>query len=162
LELGAAFSPAGRLGWVPFPPGLGVRTRVGRIRTRLSVGTNSPSILIVEDDESIATMYRLQLELEGYAVRVASSVSAAQASIMATGVDLLLLDVGLPGADGFELLIWMAHNGHDFPVLLLSNYSSPDLVERARKLGVVDYRIKSHTTPVDLAQIVATILARSG
>lgn len=162
MEFGAAFSPAGGLGRVLFHPGLGVGTRVGRIRTRLSVGANSSSILIVEDDESIATMYRLQLELDGYAVRVVGSVSAAQAQITAASVDLLLLDVGLPGADGFDLLTWMAHNGHDFPVLLLSNYSSPDLVERARQLGAVDYRIKSHTTPVDLAQIIATILARSG
>ncbi|MGH7863060.1 MAG: response regulator transcription factor [Candidatus Dormibacteraceae bacterium] len=115
-------------------------------------------ILIVEDDEAIAGMYRLQLELDGYAVDVVGSVASAIKVIEAGETDLMLLDIGLPGADGFELLEWLAASGSTSPVVLISNFSTPDLIERARRLGVAEYRVKSSTTPSELALTVAAVL----
>ena len=118
----------------------------------------SSRILIIEDDEAIAGMYRLQLELDGYAVGVVGSVESAIKVIEAGETDLILLDIGLPGADGFELLEWLAASGSTAPVVLISNYSTPDLIGRAQRLGVADYRVKSSTTPSELALAVAAVL----
>ena len=128
---------------------------------RLSVDGDSAAILIVDDDEAIASMYRLQLEMDGYAVHVVGSVAEAKLRVSANRPDLLLLDIGLPGADGFELLQWRRSEGHGFPVLLLSNYSNPELVARARELGVSDYLVKSNTTPIELTRAAAAILSDS-
>ncbi len=106
-------------------------------------------VLLVEDDPEVAQMYRLKLELDGYCVDVARD--GVQALRMATDdpPDILFLDIRLPKMDGLGVLEALRedHRTQRLPVVILSNYSERELVERGLKLGALDYLIKSQTTP---------------
>ncbi len=110
-------------------------------------------VLFVEDDPAVALMYRLKLELDGYAVQVACD--GLQAVQMATGCppDIIFLDIRLPKMDGFGVLEKLRGDARtrDVPVVILSNYSERDLIARGLQLGALDYLIKSQTTPARVA-----------
>ena len=110
-------------------------------------------VLFVEDDPAVAQMYKLKLELDGYAVDVAGD--GVEAVRMATGSppDLIFLDIRLPKMDGLGVLEALRHDERtrEVPVVILSNYSERELVERGLKLGALEYLIKSQTTPAKLA-----------
>jgi CheY-like chemotaxis protein len=110
-------------------------------------------VLFVEDDPAVAEMYKLKLELDGYAVQVAGDgVLAVQ---MATGCppDIIFLDIRLPKMDGMGVLeaLRQDERTRDVPVVILSNYSERELVERGLRLGALDYLVKSQTTPARVA-----------
>jgi CheY-like chemotaxis protein len=117
-------------------------------------------VLFVEDDPEVAQMYRLKLELDGYAVDVA--VDGLQAIQMATGnpPDIIFLDIRLPKMDGLGVLEVLRQDDRtrDIPVVILSNYSERELVDRGLRLGALDYLIKSQTTPARVASSVASWL----
>src|SRR6266568_5953414 len=99
-------------------------------------------------------MYRLKLELDGYRVEVASD--GLQAVQMATGdpPDIIFLDIRLPKMDGLGVLEALRGNERtrDVPVVILSNYSERELVDRGLRLGALDYLIKTQTTPAHLSR----------
>jgi len=117
-------------------------------------------VLFVEDDPSVAEMYKLKLELDGYAVEVAGD--GIQAVAMATGnpPDIIFLDIRLPKMDGMGVLEALRNDERtrDVPVVILSNYSERELVERGLRLGALDYLVKSQTTPARVAGGVASWL----
>ncbi|MDQ6899425.1 MAG: response regulator [Candidatus Dormibacteraeota bacterium] len=106
-------------------------------------------VLLVEDDEAVAEMYKLKLELDGYLVQVISDGESAVRSAQADPPDLIFLDVRLPKMDGFEVLQALRRDERTkhLPVVVLSNYGEEELVERGLKLGALEYLIKSQTTP---------------
>jgi CheY-like chemotaxis protein len=110
-------------------------------------------VLFVEDDPAVAEMYKLKLELDGYAVQVAGD--GVQAVQMATGCppDIIFLDIRLPKMDGMGVLeaLRQDERTRDVPVVILSNYSERELVERGLRLGALDYLVKSQTTPARVA-----------
>src|SRR4030081_1453510 len=114
-------------------------------------------VLFVEDDPEVAQMYRLKLELDGYAVDVA--VDGLQAIQMATSSppDIIFLDIRLPKMDGLGVLEALRNDErtHKVPVVILSNYNERELVARGLKRGALDYLIKSQTTPAKIAGGVA-------
>ena len=111
-------------------------------------------VLFVEDDPEVAQMYKLKLELDGYAVDVATD--GMQAVQMATGnpPDIIFLDIRLPKMDGFAVLEELRRDPDtkDIPVVILSNYSEQELVEKGLNLGALEYLIKSETTPAKLSK----------
>jgi DNA-binding response OmpR family regulator len=114
-------------------------------------------VLIVEDDAAIAEMYRLQLELDGFQVGLVSEGSAALAAVRRERPHLVLLDVLLPGLDGFDVLRQLMADPEiaSTPVVILSNYGDPSMVRRGRELGARDYLVKSQMTPGELSQRIA-------
>lgn len=112
-------------------------------------------ILIVEDELSIVSAVRERLEREGFAVLVAQSGEAALALIDTSSPDLLLVDVGLPGIDGFELLRRMRARDRDTPVIMLT--ARGDEIDRVvgLELGADDYVVK----PFSLRELVARVRA---
>jgi len=110
-------------------------------------------VLFVEDDPAVAQMYRLKLELDGYAVEVA--VDGVQAVHMATcsPPDIIFLDIRLPRMDGLGVLeaLRQDERTRTVPVVILSNYSERELVDRGLKLGALEYLIKSQTSPARVA-----------
>ena len=105
-------------------------------------------MLIVEDDAAIAEMYRVQLEEDGYRVRVARTADEAASAIDRCQPDLVLLDVLLPGRDGFALLEDLRRaNDAPPPVVILSNYAESAMVDRGLSLGALQYIVKSRVTP---------------
>ncbi len=119
------------------------------------------SILLVEDDAAIADMYRLQLSRDGYRVEIAGDAGAALERIRKSPPDLVLLDILLPGPDGFSVLESMGA-GQRPPVVILSNYGDGAMMERGRRLGALDYIVKSRITPADLSRSVPRWIERQG
>lgn len=117
----------------------------------MAVGTLH--ILLVEDDPAVAGMYRLKLEMEGYKVTVAGDGEEGLRIAQEQKPHLIFLDIRLPKLDGMSVL--EAMRGDDrtrhIPVLILSNYGEPPLIERGLGLGAREYLLKSETTPSGVA-----------
>ena len=110
-------------------------------------------VLFVEDDASIAQMYRLKLELDGYRVDVAGDGERALEMARTSLPDIIFLDIRLPKLDGLGVLEALRADSatRRVPVVILSSNSEKELIERGAKLGVLDHLIKSRTTPAQLA-----------
>ena len=110
-------------------------------------------VLFVEDDPTVAQMYRLKLELDGYAVDVAGDGEQAVNRATSDPPDIIFLDIRLPRLDGLGVLEALRRHERtrQIPVVILSNYSERELVERGLKLGALEYLVKSQTTPAKVA-----------
>lgn len=117
-------------------------------------------ILIVEDEPAIVAAVSERLAGEGLAVRAAPSGEAALELIEQAPPDLLLIDVGLPGIDGFELLRRLRARGLDAPVIILT--ARGDEIDRVvgLELGADDYVVKPFSVR-ELAARVKALLRRS-
>lgn len=111
-------------------------------------------VLFVEDDVSVAQMYRLKLELDGYWVDVAGDGIAALEKARTLQPDIIFLDIRLPKLDGLAVLEALRADEAtaSIPVVILSNWNEKELVERGASFGALDHLIKSQTTPARLSQ----------
>lgn len=109
-------------------------------------------VLLVEDDPSVAQMYRLKLELDGYQVDIAPDGEAALEMARTVSPDIVFLDIRLPKLNGLDVLEALRSDPstQPLPVVILSNFSEAELVERGARLGALDHLIKSQTTPARL------------
>ena len=121
---------------------------------RAAVNPDDVRVLFVEDDASVAQMYRLKLELDGYTVDVAGDGLAALEKARTTAPDIIFLDIRLPKLDGLGVLEALRGDPStaQIPVVILSNWNERELVERGVSLGALDHLIKSQTTPARLSQ----------
>ncbi len=112
-------------------------------------------ILVVEDEQHLADGLRYNLEAEGYAVEVAGTGEDALARLLdgAEPVDLLVLDVMLPGKDGFAVIEELRGAGQFIPTLMLTARGHPEDVLRGFAAGADDYLAK----PFELAILMARI-----
>ncbi len=112
-------------------------------------------ILGVEDEQHLAEGLRFNLEAEGYQVQVADTGEAALALLTAesAGFDLVILDVMLPGKDGFTVVSELRQAGRFIPTLMLTARGHPEDVLRGFAAGADDYLPK----PFDLAILIARI-----
>ena len=115
--------------------------------------TEKPLVLFIEDDPTMAEMYKLKLEFDEYEVVVAPDGETALELAAASLPDLIFLDIRLPGLDGIAVLERLRSDDRTraVPVVILSNYSEPELVERGLQLGALEYLIKSQTTPAKVS-----------
>jgi two-component system, chemotaxis family, sensor kinase CheA len=107
-------------------------------------------------------MYRLKLELDGYAVEVAGDGLVALEKARAINPDIIFLDIRLPKLDGLGVLEALRDDESTarIPVVILSNWNEKELVERGVRLGALDHLIKSQTTPSRLSQRLSEWLKR--
>ncbi len=110
-------------------------------------------MLFVEDDRSVAQMYKLKLELDGHRVDVAYDGEMAVEMARRELPDIVFLDIRLPKLDGLGVLkaLRSSSKTKNVRVVILSNYNPRELSERLAKLGVLDHLIKTETTPAKLA-----------
>lgn len=107
---------------------------------------------MIEDDPSIAEMYSVQLEHDGYRVTVATTGEIALTTLSGSKPDLVLLDLLLPDRSGFEVLAMLNERLPNHPpVVILSNYGEPSMIDRGRALGAIEYLVKSRVTPADIS-----------
>jgi two-component system, OmpR family, alkaline phosphatase synthesis response regulator PhoP len=110
-------------------------------------------VLIVEDEQHLADGLRFNLEAEGYAVDVVDSGEAAQQHLETQTPDIVVLDVMLPGKDGFEVMSQMRNAGQFIPTLMLTARGHPDDILKGFAAGADDYLTK----PFDLSILIARI-----
>ncbi|MFP4436880.1 MAG: response regulator transcription factor [Chloroflexaceae bacterium] len=117
-------------------------------------------LLIVDDEPAITQVLRERLEREGFGVHAVATGEAALAALEAGAYDLLLLDVGLPGMDGFEVLRQMRARGYDLPIIVLT--ARDEEIDRVvgLELGADDYVVKPFS-PRELAARVRALLRRT-
>src|SRR5919204_4873426 len=94
-------------------------------------------ILIVDDDDRLREFVRVNLEMEGYAVREAADAEAGLAALEEEPPDLILLDVMMPKVDGWEMLrrVQERHGVGTIPVIMFSGKADEPTAERATERG---------------------------
>lgn len=102
----------------------------------------SAKILLVEDEESLLNVVKLNLDLEGYKVKAISNGNDALKDALSNSYDLILLDVMLPGIDGFEICTRIRAAGIATPVLFLTAKGTADDRITGLKIGADDYLVK--------------------
>jgi len=119
-------------------------------------------ILVVEDDKFLRELISQKLKREGHDVREAIDGEDGVRKIEEEKPDIVLLDLILPGIDGFEVLAKIKENPErsDVPVIILSNLGQRDDVERGLKLGAVDFLIKAHFTPGEIIEKIEAVLGK--
>jgi CheY-like chemotaxis protein len=105
-------------------------------------------ILLVEDDATIAKLYRVLLESRGYTVRHAGDGLDGLDRANEKRPDLVLLDIMMPRMNGIAFLQAL-RNGEmrEVPVVVLSNFMEKQLVDDAMSLGALEYMVKAQTRP---------------
>ncbi len=111
-------------------------------------------LLVVEDEDHLATGLKLNLELEGYVVDIASNArEAGERLLNPEGYDAIVLDVMLPDINGFDLCSKLRDAGNFIPVIMLTARSSPDDRVRGLEAGADDYMVK----PFELGELLARV-----
>ena len=113
------------------------------------------TILVIEDDETIRAALKRVLEGEGYRVLAAADGTQLSSVLSDRAVDLIMLDIGLPWINGFELAEMMkAHKDlKDIPLVFLSARTSDADVKRGFEVGADDYIKK----PFDIDKVKRTV-----
>jgi len=116
-------------------------------------------ILVVDDEPTIVAVVRDRLQREGFLVRGVASGEEALSQVAANVPDLIVLDVMLPGIDGFEVLRRLRAAGHNLPVILLT--ARDDVVDRiiGLEIGGDDYLVKPFD-PHELSARIRAVLRR--
>src|SRR5438105_11377257 len=111
------------------------------------------NILVVEDEEHLANGLRFNLEAEGHKVAVAADGERALEMLGQHAYDAIVLDVMLPGRDGFSVASELRKNGQFIPILMLTARGRPEDVLQGFDAGADDYLPK----PFDLKVLIARV-----
>lgn len=112
-------------------------------------------VLLVEDDENLRLTLGDNLEDEGYEITLAETGEVALRALSERGFDLLILDIMLPGVDGYTLCSRIRAEGHGMPVLMLTARTLEDDIVRGLEAGADDYLAK----PYRLRELLARVRA---
>ncbi len=117
-------------------------------------------ILLIEDDKFLRELIIQKLGKEGYEVAEAPEGEGGLLKMKEERPDLVLLDLILPGIDGFEVLSRMKKDSDlaSIPVIILSNLGQRDDVQKGIDLGAEDYLIKAHFTPGEIVEKIKITL----
>ena len=115
------------------------------------VSKDTRTILVVEDYDDVRQMLRILLESENFCVLEASSGAEAVKILKRGHPDVILMDLALPGFDGFETIrrIRKIDGFQNTPIIILSAYSAPSVHETARRAGIDFFMTK----PIDFDQL---------
>ena len=117
---------------------------------------NKKKILLVEDDEVLASVYRARLEMEGFEVEEVHDGEKALSVAINFRPDLILLDVMMPKINGFDVLDILKNTPEtmNMRIIMLTALSQEADRDRAEKLGVDDYLVKSQVVIADVIERV--------
>tara|TARA_Y100000310_G_C20619450_1_gene782457 strand:- start:115 stop:489 length:375 start_codon:yes stop_codon:yes gene_type:complete len=119
-------------------------------------------ILVVEDDSFLLEMYATKLRTENFKVLTTTNGQEALKISRQEKPALILLDLNLPEIDGFTVLEELkgAKETKDIPVIVLTNFSNKEDINRCLNLGAKDYLIKAHFIPSEVIAKVKKILKK--
>ena len=117
-------------------------------------------ILIVEDEKFLLEMYQSCFEKAGYLVLAASNGKKGIILAQQEKPDLIILDILMPEVDGYEVMSKLKRDEQtkEIPILILSNLSQTDKINRGLKLGANDYIVKTDLTPTELLARIEKII----
>lgn len=124
------------------------------------------TILLGEDQKDIAEMYKIAFEQQGFDVTLAFNGVEVIEMIKRSVPDIMLLDIGMPVKDGFEVLkdisedINLYNSMRTSPIIMLTNYNNPQDVEYCMKMGAQDYLVKTEWTPETIVKKVKAYLEK--
>jgi DNA-binding response OmpR family regulator len=119
---------------------------------------NNKKLLVVEDEKPMARALKLKLESNGFIVSVAGDGNEAMDFISKGGFDLIILDLVIPGMDGFAILGELKRRNNTVPVIAASNLGQLEDINRAKELGALHYFVKSNTSLANIVQLVKEVL----
>ncbi|HLY07407.1 MAG TPA: response regulator transcription factor [Rhizomicrobium sp.] len=123
----------------------------------MSIEPPMPRVLVVDDEPPIRRFLRTSLTAQGYQVFEAEDGPAARTALQRNAIDILVLDLGLPGADGFEIIKQVRDSGSALPIIVLSSRTDEAGKVRALDLGADDYVTK----PFGMDELLARLRAAS-
>jgi len=123
---------------------------------------DSKKILLIEDEQVLADVLEAKLKKEGYQTNVAYEGEDGYKKIGEWKPDLILLDIVLPKMNGYEVLEKMQADSNKTPVIIISNSGQPVEIERTKKLGAVDYLVKTQFDPTEVIAKVNNYLKKIG
>lgn len=132
--------------------------------TDMNADGKKPKVFIVDDDKFLLDMYALKFNEVGFEVRaVGSGADALDALTDGFAPDIMLLDVVMPGMDGFELLknIKEKKLAPSAKIIILSNIGQENDIERGKKLGAYGYIVKASVTPTEVVEKVKVALKQT-
>lgn len=112
-------------------------------------------ILIIEDELMLTKLITYNLKQEGYEMKVQENGADGLQTALEEQFDLILLDIMLPGLNGFEVLTKLRQKGNRTPVIILTARNAEDEVVQGLKLGADDYITK----PFGVAELLARVSA---
>jgi two-component system response regulator MprA len=123
--------------------------------------SDQPLVLVVDDDQRIASAIRRALIYEGYQVEVARDGPVALTHVRERAPDLMILDVMLPGLDGMEVARRLQAGGGEFPILMLTAKDGTSDRVRGLDSGADDYLVKPFAYEELLARVRALLRRRA-
>ena len=120
-------------------------------------------ILIIDDDEFLLDMYAVKFKEEGFEVDTARGGKEALDKIKGgTSPEVVLLDVVMPGMDGFELLGTIRKENliPASKIIILSNLGQKEHLDKGMSLGAADYIVKAYFTPSEVVKKVNEVLLK--
>ncbi|MFH1781630.1 MAG: response regulator [Patescibacteria group bacterium] len=122
------------------------------------------NILIVEDDRFLSELIATKLEKEGFGIELSPDAENALEKVKANVPDIILLDIMLPGMDGFEFLEKIKADKKSaqakVPVLILSNFGQESKVEKGLSLGADDYLVKANFTTAEIVDKIKKTMSK--
>lgn len=119
-----------------------------------------PKILLAEDDEFLSKALKYRLEERGYFVIHAKDGDEALSKIKEEQPDIILLDIAMPGKNGFDVLkeIKKSKETKKIPTIIISNLGQESDIEEGFKLGASDYLVKSDFSTKEIVEKVEKYL----
>ena len=115
-------------------------------------------ILVVDDEKPLAKALNLKLTHEGFEAKVAFDGEEALTLLEKENFDLIILDIMMPKVDGFGVMAELKKRGIATPVIVSSNLSQGEDVEKLKKAGAVDYYVKSDVPIASVVERVKKVL----
>lgn len=122
---------------------------------------NKKKILLVEDDDMISSVYKIKFEADGFKVLIAADGAKGLELAKKEKPDIIMLDVILPGLDGFSVLEEIKKDKitRSIPVIMLTNLGTADDKIKGQKMGALDYLVKASLTPGQISEKIEKTLS---
>ena len=133
-----------------------------RPNNKNSQASGQAKILIIEDDKFLRDLISQKLQREGFRVFEAVDGEEGLKTAREKSPDIILLDLILPGLDGFEILRVLKgdKNTSQIPVIVLSNLGQKEDMDRALSGGAEDFMVKAHFTPGEIVTKIKSVLKK--